>query len=241
MLRQARDSLSLVRCAFTGVVYQPLVKRATQRNSRRRALCYEQPPSQYSAQRMIPNIRWIMCILHKNKRQKLRNSVQNFIEIGFFGFRPQYIVDFDPFYPIKSPASCVFTQFAFGSNPCYHMLENKGKGAATGGAARPASPPPRRAARPEPACTLPSKQRPVKAAHLHSKLTAPMTAGGSYKPAQHSAHTTAQFIASAFQNRRWRTRAKLKGRYWCTLKSKHRTVRIQLHRRVTVVLPAPTV
>ena len=132
-----------------------------------------------------------LCILHKNKRQKLRNSVQNFIEMWFFGFRPQYIVDFDPFYPIKSPASCVFTQVAFGSNPCYHMLENKGKGAATGGAARPASPPPRRAAKHESACTLPSKQRPVKAAHLHSKRTAPLTAGGSYKPAQHSAHTTA--------------------------------------------------
>lgn len=43
-----------------------------------------------------------LCILHKNKRQKLRNSVQNFIEIGFLGFRPQYIVDFDPFYPIKA-------------------------------------------------------------------------------------------------------------------------------------------
>ena len=41
------------------------------------------------------------------------------------------------------------------------------------------------------ACTLPSKHRPVKAAHLHSKRTAPLTAGGSYKPAQHSAHTTA--------------------------------------------------
>ena len=91
------------------------------------------------------------------------------------------------------------------------------------------------------ACTLPSKQRPVKAAHLHSTRTAPLTAGGSSKPAQHSAHTTAQFIASAFQNRRWRTRAKLKGRYWCTLKSKHRAVRIQLHHRVTVVLPAPVV
>ena len=137
MLREARDLLSLVRCAVTGIVYRPLVKRATQRNSRRLALCYAQPPSQYSAQHMTPNIRWIMCILHKNKRQKLRNSVQNFIEMWFFGFRPQYIVDFDPFYPIKSPASCVFTQVAFGSNPCYHMLESKGKGAATGGAAPP--------------------------------------------------------------------------------------------------------
>lgn len=61
MLRQARDLLSLVRCAFTCVVYRPFAKRATQRNSRRRALCYAQPPSQYSAQRMIPYIRWIMC------------------------------------------------------------------------------------------------------------------------------------------------------------------------------------
>ena len=84
-----------------------------------------------------------------------------------------------------------------------------------------------------PVCTLPSKQRPVKAAHLHSKRTAPLTAGGSYKPAQ--------FIASAFQNRRWRTRAKLKGRYWCTLESKYRAMRIQLHHRVTVVSPAPVV
>lgn len=46
---------------------------------------------------------------------------------------------------------------------------------------------------------------------------------------------------TAYTNRGWRTRAKLKGRYWCTLKSKHRTVRIQLHHRVTVVLPAPEV
>ena len=57
MLREARDLLSLVRCAFTGVVYRPLAKRATQRNSRRLALCYAQPPSQYSAQRMTPHIR----------------------------------------------------------------------------------------------------------------------------------------------------------------------------------------
>ena len=61
-----------------------------------------------------------------------------------------------------------------------------------------------------------------------------------------SRHSTAHIpqqtlIASAFQNRRWRTRAELKGRYWRTLKSKHRTVRIQLHHRVTVVLPAPVV
>ena len=63
-----------------------------------------------------------LCILHKNKRQKLRNSVQNFIEMWFFGFRPQYIVDFDPFYPIKSPTSCGFAQFAFRSKWCYTVL-----------------------------------------------------------------------------------------------------------------------
>ena len=104
----------------------------------------------------------------------------------FFGFRPQYIVDFDPFYPIKSPASCVFTQFAFGSKSCYHMLASKTQRNATPTALYRL----RRAAY-RVACTLPSKQRPVKAAHLHSKRTAPMTAGGSYKPAQRSAHTTA--------------------------------------------------
>lgn len=153
-----------------------------------------------------------------------------------FFLPPQYIV-FEPakmrYFQLKSTIYCGRVKFAKHFEMLYHMLENKGKGAATGGAARPASPPPRRAARHEPACTLPSKQRPVKAAHPHSKRTAPLTAGGSSKPAQ--------FIASAFQNRRWRTRAKLKGRYWRTLKSKYRAVRIQLHHRVTVVLPAPAV
>lgn len=133
-----------------------------------------------------------LCILHKNKRQKLRNFVHILVKNYFFGFRPQYIVDFDPFYPIKSPASCVFTQFAFGSNLCYHMLENKGKGAATGGAARPASPPPRRAARNEPACTLPSKQRPVKAAHLHSTAHSAAESGWKLQAgtAQRTYHST---------------------------------------------------
>ena len=49
-------ALYIYRCS-----YRPLAKRATQRNSRRRALCYAQPPSQYSAQRMTQHIRWIMC------------------------------------------------------------------------------------------------------------------------------------------------------------------------------------
>lgn len=63
-----------------------------------------------------------LCILHKNKCQKLRNFVQNFIKMWFFGFRPQYVVDFDPFYPTKSPTSCGFTQFAFRSKWCYTVL-----------------------------------------------------------------------------------------------------------------------
>ena len=43
MLREARDLLSLVRCAVTGIVYRPLVKRARQRNSRRLWLYCPQP------------------------------------------------------------------------------------------------------------------------------------------------------------------------------------------------------
>lgn len=176
-----------------------------------------------------------LCILHKNKRQKLRNFVHILVKLWFFGFQPQYVVDFDPFHPTKSPTSCGFTQFAFGSKWCYTVLAQSKTAPQHQPAVRRVHPPALLV------CTLPSKQRPVKAAHLHSKRTAPLTAGGSSKPAQHSAHTTASTIASAFQSRRWRTRAKLKGRYWCTLKSKHRTARIQLHHRVTVVLPAPAV
>lgn len=186
-------------------------------------------------QYISPRFRGFLCILHKNTCQKPIKFVKYFLKLWFFGFQPQYVVDFDPFYPIKSPTSCGFTQFAFGSKWCYTVL-------AQSKTAPQHQPAVRRVHPPAPlVCTLPSKQRPVKAAHLHSKRTAPLTAGGSSKPAQHSAHTKAQFIASAFQNRRWRTRAKLKGRYWCTLKSKHRTARIQLHHRVTVVLPAPAV
>lgn len=59
MLREARDLLSLVRCAVTGIVYRPLVKRARQRNSRRLALCYAQPPSKYSAQHSTGGQPWI--------------------------------------------------------------------------------------------------------------------------------------------------------------------------------------
>lgn len=139
------------------------------------------------------------------------------------------------YFQLKNTIYCGRVKFAFRSKWYYTVL-------AQSKTATQHQPAVRRVYPPAPlVCTLPSKQRPVKAAHLHSKRTAPLTAGGSFKPAQHSAYTTAQFIASAFQNRRWRTRAKLKGRYWCTLESKHRTARIQLHHRVTVVSPAPAV
>ena len=57
-----------------------------------------------------------LCILHKNKRQKLRNSVQNFIEIGFLGFRPQYIVDFVPAYLYKAQHLVVSPRLHLGRN-----------------------------------------------------------------------------------------------------------------------------
>lgn len=160
-----------------------------------------------------------------------------------FLFRPQYIV-FKPakmrYFQLKSTIYCGRVKLANRFERLYHMLESKGKGVATGGAA----PPHLRRVAPQGT----SRRVPCQVNNAQSKpltctaqRTAPLTAGGSYKPAQHSAHTTAQFIASAFQNRRWRTRAKLKGRYWRTLKIAHRAVRIQLHHRVTVVLPAPAV
>ena len=100
------------------------------------------------------------CI--KNKRQKLRNFVHILVKLWFFGFRPQYVVDFDPFHPTKSPTSCGFTQFAFGSKWCYTVL-------AQSKTAPQHQPAVRRVCPPAPlVCTLPSKQRPVKAAHLHS-------------------------------------------------------------------------
>lgn len=124
MLREARDLLSLVRCAFTGIVYRPLVKRATQRNSRGRALCYAQPPSQYSAQRMTPNIRWIMCILHKNKLKNSGYFMQFFVRSLNFLFRPQYIV-FKPakmrYFQLKSTIYCGRVKLAFPSKIVYHV------------------------------------------------------------------------------------------------------------------------
>ena len=68
--RSARFAVSRALYIYR-LVYRPLVKRAIQRNSRRLALCYAQPPLQYSAQRMTRHIRRIMCKQHKNK---LKNS-----------------------------------------------------------------------------------------------------------------------------------------------------------------------
>lgn len=179
-----------------------------------------------------------LCILHKNKRQKLRNFVQNFIEMWFFGFRPQYIVDFDPFYPIKAQHLVFSPSLHLGRNGvilCLHKAKQHRNTNPLSAACPLRS---RAQARKRVPCQVNNAQsKPL----TRTARTSPLSAGGSYKPAQHSAHTTAQFIASAFQNRRWRTRAKLKGRYWCTLKIKYRAVRIQLHHRVTVVLPAPAV
>ena len=68
--RSARFAVSRALYIYR-LVYQPLAKRATQRNSRSRALYYVQLPSQYRAQRMTQHIRQIMCSMHKNK---LKNS-----------------------------------------------------------------------------------------------------------------------------------------------------------------------
>lgn len=107
-----------------------------------------------------------LCILHKNKRQKLRNFVQNFIKLWFFGFRPQYVVDFDPFYPIKSPTSCGFTQFAFRSKWCYTVLAQSKTAPQHHPAVRRVYPPALLV------CTLPSKQRPVKAKQVGDRCKA---------------------------------------------------------------------
>lgn len=177
-----------MRCAVTGIVYRPLVKRATQRNSRRRALCYAQPPSQYSAQRMTPHIRKIMCILHKNKLKNGGYFMQFFVRSLNFLFRPQYIV-FKPakmrYFQMKSTIYCVRVKLAFPSKIVYHVRSTASHRTYPHRLRCTAPPHSKRTAHCLPVCTLPSKRRPVKAAHLHSKRTAPLTAGGSYKPAQH--------------------------------------------------------
>lgn len=163
-----------------------------------------------------------------------------------FFFQPQYIV-LEPakmrYFQLKSTIYCGRVKLANRFEILYHVRSTASHRIAhthTGSAVLP-----RRTAS---AQRIVCRRVPCQVNNAQSKpltrtaqRTAPLTAGGSYKPAQHSAHTIAQFIASAFQNRRWRTRAKLKGRYWCTLKSKYRAMRIQLHHRVTVVLPTPVV
>ena len=73
-------------------------------------------------QYISPRFRGFLCILHKNTRRKPIKFVEYFLKLWFFGFQPQYVVDFDPFYPTKSPTYCGFTQFAFRSKRCYTML-----------------------------------------------------------------------------------------------------------------------
>ena len=122
---------------------------------------------QYSA----PRFRGFLCSMHKNTRKKLRNFVQYFIKLWFFGFQPQYVVDFDPFYPTKSPKSCGFTQFAIWVDTCYHILASKKQRTAT-----PTALYRLRCAAHRVACTLPSKCRPVKASRkeaLYASIALP--------------------------------------------------------------------
>lgn len=160
--------------------------------------------------------------------------------------KPQYIV-LEPakmrYFQLKNTIYCGRAKFANPFEMLYHVRSTASHRTAhtrTGSAVLP-----RRTAS---AQRIVCRRVPCQVNNAQSK---PLTCTAS---AQHrcqrveakSRHSTAHIpqqvpIASAFQNRRWRTRAKLKGRYWCTLKSKHRAMRIQLHHRVTVVLPAPAV
>ena len=80
------------------------------------------------------------------------------------------------------------------------------------------------------ACTLPSKQRPVKARQVGDRCKACRL----YHRRANSLHSIHK-LRVAYEGQ-VETQV-----YWRTLKSKYRAVRIQLHHRVTVVLPAPVV
>ena len=80
------------------------------------------------------------------------------------------------------------------------------------------------------ACTLSSKQRPVKARQVGDRCKA-CRLHHRRANSLHSIHK----LRVAYEGQ-VETQV-----YWCTLKSKYRAVRIQLHHRVTVVLPAPVV
>ena len=132
-------------------------------------------------QYISPRFRGFLCILHKNTCQKPIKFVKYFLKLWFFGFQPQYVVDFDPFYPTKSPTYCGFTQFAFRSKRCYTMLAQSKTATAT-----PTRCPPRvSAASQGPVCSLPSKCSPVKASTWEA-LCAPLAPPRSNSP--HSIH-----------------------------------------------------
>lgn len=170
--------------------------------------------------------------------------MQFFMRSMNFFLSPQYIV-LEPskmrYFQLKSTIYCGRVKLAFPSKIVYHVRSTASHRTHPTGSAvllhRTAS-----------AQRIACRCVPCQVNNAQSK---PLTCTASaYLRCQRveatSRHSTAHIpqqtlIASAFQNRRWRTRAELKGRYWCTLKSKHRTVRIQLHHRVTVVLPAPAV
>lgn len=146
-----------------------------------------------------------------------------------FFLPPQYIV-LEPakmrYFQLKNAIYCGRVKLAFPSKIAYHVRSTAGHRTHPTGSAVP----PRRVA---PQGT--SRRVPCQVNTAQSKP-------GRWETAvKRVVCTTDEPTAcTAYTNRGWRTRAKLKGRYWCTLKSKHRAVRIQLHRRVTVVLPAPT-
>ena len=186
-----------------------------------------------------------MCIMHKKLLKNDGYFMQFFVRSMNFFLPPQYIV-LEPakmrYFQLKSTIYCGRVKLANWLEMLYHVRSTASHSIAhtyTDSAVLPR----RTACAQRIVCRCVPCQ--VNNAQLktltRTARTVPLTASGSFKPAQHSAHTTASTIASAFQNRRCRTRAKLNGRYWCTLKSKHRTARIQLHHRVTVVLPAPAV
>lgn len=182
--------------------------------------------------------------MHKNKLKNNDYLVQFFVRSMNFFLPPQYIV-LEPakmrYFQLKSTIYCGRVKLAFPSKIVYHVRSTAShRTHPTSFAVLP-----RRTA---------SAQRIVfrrVPCQVNNAQLKPLTCTASAQPRCQrveatSRHSTAHIpqqtlIASAFQNRRWRTRAKLKGRYWCTLKIEHRTARIQLHHRVTVVLPAPAV
>lgn len=68
---------------------------------------------------------YFLCILHKNKCQKLRKFVHILVKLWFFGSQPQYVVDFDTKYSQKPQHIVVSPGLQFGSKPV--ILSSKTK------------------------------------------------------------------------------------------------------------------